>query len=1126
MAIVIVASLAGVALYLSSLAPPTTPPPVTLDGVTISGGNAADQAGLVTLSASAVDTTGRLQTANATWTWSASPAGAVQIRTTATPSTRQIFAIQAGVVTITANASWEGSAREDTHTITVTALSFELTPSAVAPLVGSPFNVALRVLRPGSALATSYDGTVHFTSSDPAAGLPADYAFSVADGGVKNFLDLSVSQPGSVTITASDTLAAITGSTSMAGNRAPTASFTATPDVQNPLRVTADGTASSDPDGDPFSYDWDFGDGNTATTTVATNTYAQAGSYTILLTVTDNHAASDTATRIFSARARPTASFQIVGMSPSGLDIRATVDAAASSDPDGTITNYNWSWGDGNFTDTAVADATHDYGLAWHDMVVTITLTVTDNDGLSGSASQDVTVTVVPLPPTADFVVEGIEQITRTVTVRSTSTDPNANLDRLNWSWGDGTWDEVSAANPTSSHQYMTDGNFVINLTAIDTTNLRDWKEEIVPIAQPQVAPTAIFTVQRTLMVATVDASASFDPNNDIASYEWDFDEDGQVDATGVTATFDYASAGSPPGAYTIELVVTDQGGRQGSATRIVSIADSTIDYRYHDFFDVEYGEWWDYRFATYGDLPIDAECFNATSIADGVCTATDPNVDDVPSYPYTNWYPLPGQTRPGNPTNNPLVYAPYRFDVTGVNVPGYNLYEPVFLPVFNYGAPVGDSLSFRWYLQYLDFAKADALTQLGCSGVDPRFNDGFYVRSQIWLTLDLEESMHIFGVPVGSTPGQAQTWWNQNTDNACGTEVGVESDISAWFESLGGPAGSTGKYDVVNSFEYQYTPFYTNVTAIVDSGTGTTHAYVEHAAWATEVLLSRMFYWGNASYADNHLDSTQAEGWWGMELAWFEDMTFQGSLGQTSFDFTLDSVMQYHFQQLSLPGPDGNWDRDGDIPYWTWGPILTDYTNDYSPKHLASELDRYPSPAYGYIHSTPGSARYSQNLSYDYAPIKWDLEAGQTWHFEFPAGDVVFYDPVNTPLGTDPTTGGYIEILAPLSYDSAHPAGYGIWDSAALTWDVYGPSVTGGPAGSPGPDATPGTSDDDYALEPWGAIKLVAGSGGGALANPMPVSTASPLAPLSIRDGPVSMRAGSAASSFRAVTATRTRWE
>jgi hypothetical protein len=53
--------------------------------------------------------------------------------------------------------------------------------------------------------ATSYRGTVHFTSSDSAAGLPANYTFVAADNGVHTF-SATFHATGTQSITATDTV--------------------------------------------------------------------------------------------------------------------------------------------------------------------------------------------------------------------------------------------------------------------------------------------------------------------------------------------------------------------------------------------------------------------------------------------------------------------------------------------------------------------------------------------------------------------------------------------------------------------------------------------------------------------------------------------------------------------------------------------------------------------------------------------------------------------------------------------------------------------------------------------------------------------------------------------------------
>ena len=80
--------------------------------------------------------------------------------------------------------------------------------------------------------------------------------------------------------------------TVVAPNRPPVAAFTT---ATQGLKLTVDGSGSSDPDGaaDIDSYAWEFGDGETDTgATPPAHTYAAAGTYNVKLTVTDKAGAS------------------------------------------------------------------------------------------------------------------------------------------------------------------------------------------------------------------------------------------------------------------------------------------------------------------------------------------------------------------------------------------------------------------------------------------------------------------------------------------------------------------------------------------------------------------------------------------------------------------------------------------------------------------------------------------------------------------------------------------------------------------------------------------------------------------------------------------------------------------
>lgn len=64
------------------------------------------------------------------------------------------------------------------------------------------------------------------------------------------------------------------------------------------------------------------------------------------------------------------------------------------------------------------------------------------------------------------------------------------------------------------------------------------------------------------------DGSPSSDSDGSIASYEWDFDNDGSIDAMGVNPSYTYSSAGE----YTASITVTDDGGATDTHTETITV--------------------------------------------------------------------------------------------------------------------------------------------------------------------------------------------------------------------------------------------------------------------------------------------------------------------------------------------------------------------------------------------------------------------------------------------------------------------------------------------------------------------------------------------------------------------------
>jgi len=105
-------------------------------------------------------------------------------------------------------------------------------------------------------------------------------------------------------------------------NEPPVAVANADPTTGNaPLTVNFSATGSHDPDGSIVKYEWDFGEGTgwhdyTSTQGVAEFTYAEAGTYTAMLRVTDDRLAADTASVNIEAKQNMRGDWWMFGREP------------------------------------------------------------------------------------------------------------------------------------------------------------------------------------------------------------------------------------------------------------------------------------------------------------------------------------------------------------------------------------------------------------------------------------------------------------------------------------------------------------------------------------------------------------------------------------------------------------------------------------------------------------------------------------------------------------------------------------------------------------------------------------------------------------------------------------------
>jgi PKD repeat protein len=348
-------------------------------------------------------------------------------------------------------------------------------------------------------LDVAFDGS----QSSDTDGSIVSYAWDFGDGGtsteqkpdhtyatVGDFtVKLTVTDNDGATNTVSHTVATV-------ANADPVAAFTSN---VNKLKVSFDGSSSSDSDGTIASYAWDFGDGGTSTEQKPDHTYATVGDFTVKLTVTDNDGATNTVNHTLTtvANADPVAAFT------SSVDkLKVSFDGSGSSDSDGTVEKYAWNFGDGGTSTEQKPN--HSYATAGD---FTVTLTVTDDDGATNVITHTVT-TVANIDPVADFTFS-VDELAVSFD-GSDSSDSDGTVEKYAWDFGDG----GTSTQQRPSHNYPAAGDYRVTLTVTDDNGRTDSITKTVTATVP-AGPLATDTFGRT----TTNGWGSADVGGDWTRY-------------------------------------------------------------------------------------------------------------------------------------------------------------------------------------------------------------------------------------------------------------------------------------------------------------------------------------------------------------------------------------------------------------------------------------------------------------------------------------------------------------------------------------------------------------------------------------------------------------------------------
>ncbi len=382
-----------------------------------------------------------------------------------------------------------------------------------------------------------------------------------------------------------------------AANQPPVASAGANQSITLPTNSgTLDATGSSDADGTIASYLWEYLSGPAQYTitnaangsTTATNLVV--GVYKFRVTVTDNSGASAQASVTITVNAAanlpPTAnagSDQTITL-PANT---ANLNGSGSNDADGSIVSYSWAKISGpsqfsisNPTGASTAITNLVQGTYQFE------LTVVDNDG--ASAKDQVTVVVNAAANQAPVANAGTNinvaaPIATVVLDGSKSYDPDGSITTYSWSKISGpsplTVTNSNTAKP--SLQNPAAGVYVFELTITDNSGATAKDQVTVTVTgstSTNVSPVVLLTdtlhVALPANSASLDGSASYDPDGSIVTYNWNLISGSDSVSILSPAEATTTVTGLSGGTYAFELVVTDNKGAVTKGTVYVVVGN------------------------------------------------------------------------------------------------------------------------------------------------------------------------------------------------------------------------------------------------------------------------------------------------------------------------------------------------------------------------------------------------------------------------------------------------------------------------------------------------------------------------------------------------------------------------
>ncbi|MEY5049058.1 MAG: hypothetical protein RLZZ175_2417 [Bacteroidota bacterium] len=383
-------------------------------------------------------------------------------------------------------------------------------------------------------------------TSSASEGLPLSYTWNFNDGTTstdsiptKTFTNEKINN---IDLTATSTFGcSATKSKTMVTNPIPVVNFTAA--AKTCVNQTYNLTNASTIKSGSLTYSWDLGNNATPITTNPSTTYANAGTYNIVLNATSDKGCVASKTSSVVVNSLPVPDFTVANDASNNV----LFTNKTTITPTETI-NYNWNFGNG-----AVSTQTNPTYKYFSNGYYDVTLSATSANGCKASVVRNIKYPNTAISDFADFTTSGNLCRNNEIQFNNTSGFDSDTLTYA-WNFGDGTTSTLK--NPAKV--FGNAGSFNVSLTVTPNTGSPVTKTKTIVI---NALPTVAFTIADVCVGEKANFVNTSSPSVNV-SYAWDLGDGTNSTLLSPNKTY------SIPGNYSSKLTVTTPAGCTANTTQ------------------------------------------------------------------------------------------------------------------------------------------------------------------------------------------------------------------------------------------------------------------------------------------------------------------------------------------------------------------------------------------------------------------------------------------------------------------------------------------------------------------------------------------------------------------------------